>query len=56
MTDPKLPPADVSIRLPLWRILDALQEMEGDEYLELRDAIIAAINDEVQAMWEIAIK
>ncbi len=35
----------VVIRIDLWRALDVLRELDGDDYCSFRDAIIEAIRE-----------
>lgn len=46
----------VTVRIPLWQAIDALHELDGDEYCLFRDAIIAAIEVEIADFEELATK
>lgn len=48
--------APLTVRVPLWQVIDALHALEGDEYCEFRDAIIKAIEIEIAGFEELATK
>lgn len=56
MSSEEKPVVNLKLSLPLWKLLDVLHELDGDEYLEFRDAIIKALDEEAEAMWELTCK
>lgn len=51
-----IPASEIKVRIPLWIILDALHDSNGDQYVTLRDAIIQALSEENEEIWELTCK